>query len=105
MDIFVRSIFEEINKIRKNPKEGLRYLEEYLDLINNNVELSSAGRGLDRSLQFGDTTILHESVLINTNLSNKVTYIHDYLNGLIRNRVSIAPMEWDNDRLIQQRII
>ena len=67
LDIFVRSIFEEINKIRKNPKEGVRYLEEYLDLINNNVELSSAGRGLDQSLQFGDTTILNESVLINTN--------------------------------------
>jgi hypothetical protein len=40
---------------------------------------------------------LNETGNWNTNINNKLVYIYEYVNQLACNKMSFAPLEWDND--------
>jgi hypothetical protein len=97
LDLFVRSLFEEINKIRKNPREGIKYLDEYVDIINSNDDIV----GLNETMQARDpnqSVMLNETMIQQSgSLRDKIVFVYNYFESLINAKVSLSPFEWDND--------
>jgi hypothetical protein len=85
LDIFVRYLIQEVNKIREQPLEALKFLDEYLEILNNE---ESALNQLTQT-NFNET--------ININASNKISFVYDYLNNLIERKAKFPPLDWDND--------
>jgi hypothetical protein len=86
LDIFVRYLFDEFNKLRQRPSEALRILDEYVDIFNT-----------DESIFNPNQSNLNESSTIQANFNSKFSFIYEYLNNLVANRISLPPFEWDND--------
>lgn len=84
MDIFVRYLADTINKMRKDPNEAMKIVNEFLDLDNvNNVS------NYDANTSF--------SFMNSNQLSSKLDVLINYLNLIISNKVTLPPFEWDND--------
>jgi hypothetical protein len=85
LDIFVRYLVQEVNKIRQHPSEAVKFLDEYLEILNNE----------ESALNHISQTNLNETV--NINASNKISFVYDYLSNLIERKANFPALEWDND--------
>jgi hypothetical protein len=78
LDLFVRYLFNEINKLRKQPALALQMVEDYSELYCNEM----------------DQSFFQKNEL---NTPQKIKFISNYLKGLVKKGTTFPPFEWDND--------
>ena len=95
LDIFVRNLYDTINKVRLDVNEGLKILDDYLEMINTNDENALNQTNLNDTINNVNNRICLEQ---NSPIQEKLSFIYQYLINLgsdYKNKVT--PFEWDND--------
>jgi hypothetical protein len=94
LDIFVRYLFEEINKLRVKPAETLKILDEYIEILNNPDESFFNPNNVS---VLDETFSNKNNPNFVNNMNGKFEYVYAYINHLVSNKITLPPFEWDND--------
>lgn len=101
LDLFVRYLAEELNKIRADPKLVVPLIQEHVDFLSLSFKADdpSAFADPDKTVDLNETIAnrLSSDKQVNSERYDKLNELCQYIKYLDKKKTSLPPLEWDND--------